>query len=147
MCFLLHCFPNVKLFQSDLKLIVLIIKPLLWHEKQILAVEWLSLHTLLRSTQHIQTTLLSPARIKTHMDVLTGAVRPITKFLPQSLLQENVIVGNAVLAQHESISAQINYRLMQKNRQVWISAGPRWGVKLQSRGIHCHHLWHKIFKR
>lgn len=59
------------------------------------------------------------------MDVLAGAARPITKFLPQSLLQENVIVGNAVLAQHESISAQINYRLMQKNRQVWMSAGPR----------------------
>lgn len=73
----------------------------------------------------------SPARIKTHMDILAGAGRPITKFLPQSLLQENVIVGNAVLAQHESISAQINHRLMQKNKQVWMSAGPRWGVKLQ----------------
>lgn len=55
------------------------------------------------------------------MDFLAGATRPM---LLQNQLEENVIVGNSVLAQHESISAQINYRLMQKNRQVWMSAGP-----------------------
>lgn len=42
------------------------------------------------------------------MGILAGAGRPITKFLPQSLLQEKVTVGNTVLAQHESISAQMN---------------------------------------